>query len=534
MVGTASRRTRAPAPPVDAIVSTERRSGSVALVGITLVPLLVAFVALFTGRRGRILPWGDTALLELSVRDVGSHALLLGPYSRYHWHHPGPLLFDWLAVPYRLLGSNARALNQGSLLTAAIAIGVVAWVAHRRGGTPLVAWSMVVAGLLIWAVGPDVVRSPWNPWITVLPLLAVVALAWNATAGDLWSYPVAVAGGSFVVQSHVGYAAVTLAVLGGAGVIVLVTALRKRVAWRRVLVVGIVSLGALLVLWAPPLYQQARDDPGNLSELRQFFSDAKADHTLDDGVRVTVEELGVVPAQVVGLDTAASQNDRPSSWAGLATLVALAAAVAVAAWRRCTSALLLAGLASLSVLAAIWSVSRVIGPIEDYLVLWVAVTGGAVWIALGAALLAPGRRAPVFRPNLAVMLVPVVVLAAVNGWSAWQAGAPERPGTAGVAQLVRAIRPRLHPPKAGPVYVRIDGTGAWALAAGVMDDLERRGYRTLVQPDEAWLLGERRARPPKTAVASTLTFTDSASTRGAGARIARERAAYDISVYLRP
>ena len=128
------------------------------------------------------MPWGDTALLELSVRDVGSHVPLLGPYSRYHWHHPGPLLFDWLAVPYRLLGSNARALNQGSLLTAAIAIGVVAWVVHRRGGTPLVAWSMVVAGLLIWAVGPDVVRSPWNPWITVLPLLAVVALAWNATA----------------------------------------------------------------------------------------------------------------------------------------------------------------------------------------------------------------------------------------------------------------------------------------------------------------------------------------------------------------
>ncbi len=534
MVGTAQRHSRAPAPPVDAPTTSGRASGSLALVGITLVPLVVAFVALFTRKRGRIMPWGDTALLELSVRDVGSHVPLLGPYSRYHWHHPGPLLFDWLAVPYRLLGSNARALNQGSLLTAAIAIGVVAWVVHRRGGTPLVAWSMVVAGLLIWAVGPDVVRSPWNPWITVLPLLAVIALAWNATAGGLWSYPLAVAGGSFVVQSHVGYAAVTLAVLGGAAVIVLVIALRKQIAWKSVLVAGLVSVGVLLVLWAPPVYQQIRDEPGNLSELRQFFSDAKADHTLDDGFRVTVEELGVVPAQVVGLDTGASQNDRPSSWAGVATVLALAAAVAVAAWRRSRTALLLAALVALSILAAIWSVSRVIGPIEDYLVLWVAVTGAGAWITLGAALFAPGARPPVLRPNLVVMLVPVALLAAVNGWSAWQAGAPERPGTAGVEQLARAIRPRLQPPAAGPVSIRISGTGAWALAAGVMDDLERRGYRTLVQPDEGWLLGERRVRPPKTAVASTLTFTDTASGGpNAGERIARERAAFDISVFLR-
>src|SRR4051812_10274423 len=113
MVGTAQRHTRASAPPADAIASASRDTGWIALVGVTLVPLVVAFVALFTGRRGRIVPWGDTALLELTVRDVGAHVPLLGPYSRYHWHHPGPLLFDWLAVPYRVLGSDARALNQG-------------------------------------------------------------------------------------------------------------------------------------------------------------------------------------------------------------------------------------------------------------------------------------------------------------------------------------------------------------------------------------------------------------------------------------
>src|SRR3954451_794483 len=103
----------------------------IVIASIAIVPFLVAFAAMFTGRQGGTATFGDTALLELTVRDVGHHVVLLGPYSRFHWHHPGPLLFDWLALPYRILGSNARALNQGSLLTAAIAVGVVAWVAYR-------------------------------------------------------------------------------------------------------------------------------------------------------------------------------------------------------------------------------------------------------------------------------------------------------------------------------------------------------------------------------------------------------------------
>jgi hypothetical protein len=280
-----------------------------------------------------------------------------------------------------------------------------------------------------------------------------------------------------------------------------------------------------------------RDAHGNLSELREFFSDSEPEHTLDDGVDVTLRELGVVPAQVVGLDTGAAQDDQPASWVGVVTLLALAAAVAVGVARRCRAALLLAALVGLSILAAVWSVSRVLGPIEDYLVLWIAVTGGAAWITLGAALFAPGARPPAFRPRPAVLLVPVVLLAAVNGWSAWQAGAPEPTGTAGVQQLARAIRPRLGPPSAGPVLVRPRGTGAWALAAGVMVDLERRGYTTVVEPDQAWLLGERRARARESKVAATLTFADPTFSRqldrAPQRRIARERAAFDVSVFLR-
>ena len=169
---------------------------------------------MITSADGRVVPWGDTALLELTVRRLGHHLVLVGPYSRYHWHHPGPLIFDWLVIPYHAFGTRAAALYQGALLTAAISVGSVGWIAFRRGGTRFTWCAMALVGMLIWAVGPEVVRVPWNPWITILPLLAVICLAWNAASGELWAYPFAVAGASFLVQSHVGYAAVAGAVLG--------------------------------------------------------------------------------------------------------------------------------------------------------------------------------------------------------------------------------------------------------------------------------------------------------------------------------
>ena len=213
---------------------------------------------------------------------------------------------------------------------------------------------MVVVGILVWALGPEVLRVPWNPWITILPLFAVLALAWDATAGGLWSYPFAVAGGSFIVQSHVGYAAVTLAILAGAAAIVLGRALRGQVAWRAVVVVGLVALGTLAVLWAPPLYQQlarrARQPERAPAVLLRFA----------DRAHPRRRHLGDLPrarhrSRSAHGDRRRGRANRAGApaWAGTLTLLALGAAIVVAALRRAWSALSLAGLVVLSIVAAV-------------------------------------------------------------------------------------------------------------------------------------------------------------------------------------
>jgi hypothetical protein len=81
---------------------------------------------------------------------------------------------------------------------------------------------LVVMLLVTRALGVGFFLDPWNPYVIVLPLFAVVLLAWDATAGDLWALPVAIGIGSFVVQSHVGTTLAVAAPIGVAAASVLV------------------------------------------------------------------------------------------------------------------------------------------------------------------------------------------------------------------------------------------------------------------------------------------------------------------------
>ena len=163
------------------MTATSRRGVWVA----TIVAAAVAIPLLVLAVRTTMSHWlsfSDWALIELRTRDVGSKdTALVGPYSRYGWNHPGPLLFYALALPYRLLGAQGKGLLLGSLLvnTASLAaIGVVCW---RRGRALGLVLGGAVVLLLVRALRPDLLVDPWNPYVIVLPMLAVVALCWAAS-----------------------------------------------------------------------------------------------------------------------------------------------------------------------------------------------------------------------------------------------------------------------------------------------------------------------------------------------------------------
>src|SRR3954452_15351894 len=267
-------------------------------VAITLLPLLVAAIALIVVVRGDYLPSSDHALTEMHVRDVGHHPVLVGLYSRDDWSHPGPMLFYVLAPFYWITRGSSIAINLGALAINGASIAGMAFIARRRGGTTLLLFTLLGCALLMRTTGADFVRDPWNTYVTVLPFGLLVFLVWAMVCGEVWALPVGVLVASFLAQTHVGFVVLALPLFAFGAVWLAVSALRSpdrtgRKPLRRA-VAGSVALG--IVLWLPTIVDAAINRPSNASRIIRWCRDPKDGiHTLGDGWRVISGQFAAVP-----------------------------------------------------------------------------------------------------------------------------------------------------------------------------------------------------------------------------------------------
>src|SRR5260370_15164117 len=78
-------------------------------------------------------PHGHHAVLELYTRLAASGDQRLGPYSRFHFHHPGPALF-YLSMPiYELSGESHEGLKLAALPLNPLSFAGLLPVARRLG-----------------------------------------------------------------------------------------------------------------------------------------------------------------------------------------------------------------------------------------------------------------------------------------------------------------------------------------------------------------------------------------------------------------
>jgi hypothetical protein len=479
-----------------------RASSPGAAAALTLVVFLVSAVALVVRWRDDFTPIGDLAITELTVREVGRHAVLLGPYSRFRWWHPGPILWYLLAIPYRLLGSRAIGISVGAALISGVAAGGVVLSAGRVAGRRAAWWSALVLGIFVWALGPELLRYPWNPYLTVLPVALLVAVVWAAACGHAWAVPTAAVTATFLVQSHVGYAPVAVALIV-AGAVVLVLRARAGqipIDGRRFRRAGVLAIVLLVALWIPPLVEQVQHDPGNVSELVRFFREHEPDHTVSDGASTTYRALGVVPEQLVAHRTGYAVGRPMPAWANLLTIAVAAVAAVVAVRRRLWNELVLLGLTALLAITAVWSVSRIIGEVEPYLVQWIAVVSPLAWIAAGVVFAravpvagdARDRRAAVWiRGATAAVVVATVLLASVNAWSSIRALPPDAQLSPTARRFMDRVIAAIPEDGDGPVLVDIADQQAWAWAATAVLELEKAGIPVRVAREHGWLISGR-------------------------------------------
>jgi len=258
-------------------------------------------------------------------------------------NHPGPLYFDLLALPARVLDGGAGIAFAVAVVNTACIVGIAVF-AFRRGGALLGALAMAATATLCWTMGSELLFEPWNPHSALLPFAFFLVLVWSMTCGDLPAVPFAAGVGSLVLQSHLAYA-LLVPLLGAWGVFGLVLWLRRErrgdptarpARRRRALWLAAIGGAVLAVCWIQPLIEQfTSDGSGNLTRL--------ADSSRGSGAETIGYGLGTrIVADVVSLppwwfrpsmrEAFISGWNAPSLGAALASLSVVVAALALCAW----------------------------------------------------------------------------------------------------------------------------------------------------------------------------------------------------------
>ena len=418
--------------------------------------LVIAFSAARGIRRGYEVI-GDNALIELRGRDVlTSHHPWLGTWSSasissgIDVNHPGPLLFEVVALPVRLFGGPAGI----ALAIAALQICVVwlvGWVAARTGGATAAVVAQLITALLVWTLGSELLYDPWQPNVLVLPFWLFAVSVWAVTADEVALLPLAVGVGSFAMQTHLGYLFIVPILVAFA----LTTAVLRRRGrgpgrfgdLRRPVTLSVVVLA---VLWAQPLWEQLfGPGRGNISRIVVAGTVGGSDfvpvESTPTGISVGLRVLGSVLALPPwwgrpGFDSTIP----PSTWIddgservldapGLRTLgpsvigLVILVVVIALAWRRVRrlgNRQLEAGFQTLAVAGAVAMVTTIVTPIDilglsPHKVRWLWVIGAfatyllvmAVIAGLGDAL---RHRALVGLAALSLVVVVATVPTYVN------------------------------------------------------------------------------------------------------------------------
>ncbi len=482
---------------------------------VAALPLIVAAVAIVV--RAPTIRWsGDRALTELGVREAARGRQLLGIGGRFGWRHPGPLWMQLLVPGYELSGRAPWSLSVGAIAVHIAMVGVSIAAATRAAGARGAAVTAAGVAVYLRATGLLYWTNLWAGYAFTWPLLALIVVAAVASSerDGRWAVPAALLLGSLLVQTDVSTALPVVAIgavafalraaragprrfLGGG------TAARGGAAPRPTPVAwaALALLALVVAVWVPPVAQQLTKSPGNMTLLVRFARAGAGGHPLRTAAAAVGAALSVFPfgARWVLRPGFESHLGTGPWWAVAvaAGTIAAGVAVAVVGWRRGRRfGADLAALSTVGVIVAIAAMSRVDGPLNFYLLTWITVLPVPLLVAAVLVLAPP----PTSRDLVTVvaLVVAVAVGVAVTVLHGTEHDWDHAASDAVAAQSALAVD-ALGASARGLVVVHVVTSDTWPYAAGVADQLERRGAR--IEVDAAWvfLFGDsfapRAARP---------------------------------------
>ncbi len=485
------------------------------------MPFLVLAIQLLV-RRPDTSVYGDDALIDLAVLDALAGDRSAGVYSRFGFAHPGPIYFYLVAPVAAVTGTAPWALALGvQLIQGAAAVGLVETV-RRRFDAGVAALSAAAVLLFVAALGEDVIKSPWNPLVVIIPMALYLVLVGTATSSwTQWCWALLV--GTFLVQTNVG----TVPIVAATGAVGALVAARRWYVDRsseapaatapdvehlegatrpsaRSLVLCAGLLGLTALAWLLPAVDLVRNGgDSNLAALTDSLRHGAEQWGPGPGVAAGIGVLGRELSTIVaGVDygPTAEQILEPSDgggllpWVVVLLAVAGAAATIVVGRRRGQPALTQLGLvAAVALPVSAFAMTRVVGGLHWYVVLWSSAVAVPVLVGLGAAAWAQwslDRRPIAGNAALAAAAIAsVLAVTSVLGGPSWST-APVGHDPSTVDWGTRAVDTAwavVEPEVAGADTVRISGGNGiwWSIVAGLAVHLEQEGVD--VQVDDLYL-----------------------------------------------
>ena len=445
----------------------------VILAAIVLGAGLVAAAASILVRDRADVSTADEALIELKTQNAAALAETTGPYSRFGWSHPGPILFYAQAPAYVLGGRRPASLYAGAVVINLLFIALALYAAWVMGPWSALAGAIAV-GLVAWRA-PAVLASAWNPHLLLCPWMALVACggAWVSRGGTLLLTAVAVCG-TWLVQTHIG---------AGPGLLLLVGTLALLRPARLLTRPTSVALAVTVLLWAPVLADVARhgSESNPLQIAGWFARDTHAHLGLRDALKAAGGALtAFVRPQPIAVPVGWAWRPpgrTADSWAiaGAVLLVTLVAA------RRARTAAVLTAAVFAGGLYTAWSVR---GEMVDHLLFWLG--GGLPALVVIAASTPAGAPRRLGRTAAAAVVLGFVLC---TGLALQQLAAQPFRTSAEVSLATRALLDLVGRGLDGAVVDLDDDSGGEA--AGIVARLRAAGYDVRVPVSLAFLYGRR-------------------------------------------
>jgi len=477
-----------------------------ALTLVIVIPLLLHIYSNLAGKtRDQRISRGDAAVLEIYTLHALKGTQLLGPYSRFGWNHPGPAYLYALAPTYELLGRTRAGIRVGALVVTLLAVLAILLVFRTQlGFRRFCVAAPLLAGYLLYM--GNSLRSIWNPYVTVLPLVLLLYCCAAVAVRKNWALPAAAFVASFVVQTHVMYLPVALVATATAVIMRFLGRSIERSGGKRSAAPWWIAAGIILaVMWAPPVIEEISNSPGNISSLVSFFLERGGEGRglitplLAVAGAAAGPALRILEALGLGRFPAALQ---------VAAVALLTLLLSLSAWawlrerkngNRFNAALLILSWAGFA--AALWSATRIVGDIHHYLVFWTSslalvalfATAGTFSIAALGSKEAGRKALPRLGWASAAVALTIILsgLATMNILQHGEAGSRSRSIEKMISEpLLEHIERR----GLGRFLLEIDEHDLWPQAASLVLHLYKNGIDFAVREEWVPMFG-RQFRP---------------------------------------